>query len=155
MIVKIRICIVVGLIFSMLSSAMAANAKKYAELFDKYDECYNSGDYSGSVAYLEQALTYIHSDSIFCFSDTYNGLAYAYWRLGKFDKAVDFGQKALDCDLQIGDSARISLSFAVLASIFTHQRLYADAEHYMRNAVKYVPDGNSLMLGRRYSTLGE
>ncbi len=151
-----RMCIVaVGLIFYGLSSTFAANAKKYSELYAKYEECYDSGDYSGSVTYLEQALTNIHTDSIFWFSDTYNGLAYAYWRLGNFDKAVDFGQKALNYDYRINDSVRISTSLAVLASIFTHQRLYSDAEHYMRDAIRFVPTNNSLLLARRYSTLGE
>lgn len=156
MIVKIRTCIVaVVLIFSVLPSAIAANAKKYEELYAKYEDSYNAGDYSSSVTYLEQALTNIHDDSIFWFSDTYNGLAYAYWRLGTYEKAVDFGQKALDCDYRIGDSVRISTSLTVLASIFTHQRLYDDAEHYMRRAIEYVPAGNTLLLARRYSTLGE
>ena len=154
---NIKTCIVsVGLFFSGLSSVFAVgNAKKYEELSAKYDDSYEAGDYSASVTFLEQAMVYIHPDSLLWFSDTYNGLAYAYWRLGKFEKAIDYGQKALDCDYQIGDSARISLSLAVLASIFTHQRRFVDAEHYMRDAVKFVPAGNSLMLARRYSTLGE
>jgi tetratricopeptide (TPR) repeat protein len=95
MIETIRTCIVaVFLIFSVLPSTIAANAKKYEELYAKYEDSYDAGDYSSSVTYLEQALTNIHADSIFWFSDTYNGLAYAYWRLGTYEKAVDFGQKA-------------------------------------------------------------
>ena len=150
-----KILVSVVLIFSALSLLKAANVKKYEELYAKYEDSYDAGDYSGSVAYLEQALTYIHSDSIFCFSDTYNGLAYAYWRLGKFDKAVDFGQKALDCDLQIGDSARISTSLSIMAAIFAHQRLFADAEQYMRRSIDYALANDSLILATRYSVFGE
>ena len=153
---NIKLSIVaVALILSGIQSTKAANNKKCEELYAKYEECYYKGDYSGSISYLEQVLPNIHPDSIFWFSDTYNGFAYAYFRLGRFEKAVDYGQKALECDYQIADSARISTSLALISSIFAHQRLYADAEHYMRNAIDYVPAGNSLMLASRYSVLGE
>ena len=147
--------ITIALIFSGLSFAMAANLKKCEELYAQYVECYEKGDYSGSIRYLEQVLPNIHPDSIFWFSDTYNGFAYAYFRMGRFEKAVDYEQKALDCDYQIGDSARISSSLTLMASILAHQRLFADAEHYMRGAVDYVPAGNTLMLASRYSILSE
>lgn len=150
-----RCIVIIALIFSELSWVIAANIKKCEELFDKYEECYYKGDYPGSISYLEQLLPYIHPDSIFWYSDTYNGLAYAYFRMGRFEKAVDYEQKALDCDYQIGDSARISSSLTLMASILAHQRLYADAEHYMRSAVDYVPAGNTLMLASRYSILSE
>ena len=153
---NLRLSIVVAaLIFSGIQSAKAANHKKCEELYAKYEECYYKGDYSGSISYLEQILPNIHSDSIFWFSDTYNGLVYAYFRLGRYEKAVDYGQKALECDYQIGDSARISTSLALISSVFAHQRQYANAEHYIRVAVDYVPAGNSVMLARRYSNLGE
>ena len=153
---NIRLSIVAAaLIFSGIQSTKAANNKKCEELYAKYEECYYKGDYSGSISYLEQVLPNIHPDSIFWFSDTYNGFAYAYFRLGRFEKAVDYEQKALECDYQIGDSARISTSLTLMASILAHQKLYADAEHYMRNAVDYVPAGNTLMLASRYSILSE
>ncbi|MBR6251054.1 MAG: helix-turn-helix domain-containing protein [Bacteroidales bacterium] len=44
---------------------------------------------------------------------------------------------------------------ALLAAIFTHQRLYSDAEHYMRSAITMVPADNDMMLSMRLSTLGE
>lgn len=153
---NIKLSIVAAaLILSGIQSTKAANNKKCEELYAKYEECYYKGDYSGSISYLEQVLPNIHPDSIFWFSDTYNGFAYAYFRLGRFEKAVDYEQKALECDYQIGDSARISTSLTLMASILAHQKLYADAEHYMRNAVDYVPAGNSLMLASRYSILSE
>ncbi|MBP5666697.1 MAG: tetratricopeptide repeat protein [Salinivirgaceae bacterium] len=143
------------LIFSALSLLKAANVKKYEELYAKYEDSYDAGDYSASVSYLEQAMPNIPSDSIYWFSDTYNGLAYAYWRLGNFDKAVDFGQRALDCDYEIGDSARISTSLSIMAAIFAHQRLFADAEQYMRRSIDYALANDSLILATRYSVFGE
>lgn len=153
MIRKILVSLV--LIFSALSLLKAANVKKYEELYAKYEDSYDAGDYSASVSYLEQAMPNIPSDSIYWFSDTYNGLAYAYWRLGNFDKAVDFGQRALDCDYEIGDSARISTSLSIMAAIFAHQRLFADAEQYMRRSIDYALANDSLILATRYSVFGE
>ncbi|MBR6082533.1 MAG: tetratricopeptide repeat protein [Salinivirgaceae bacterium] len=100
----LRICVAVALIFSVLSSAAAPNAPKFKELFAKYEECYDANDYHGSVKYLEEALPYIHPDSIIWFSDAYNGLSYAYYDLGQYDKAIAYGNRSLECDLQIGDS---------------------------------------------------
>ncbi|MBR4621767.1 MAG: tetratricopeptide repeat protein [Salinivirgaceae bacterium] len=153
MIRKILVSLV--LIFSALSLLKAANVKKYEELYAKYEDSYDAGDYSASVSYLEQAMPNIPSDSTYWFSDTYNGLAYAYWRLGNFDKAVDFGQRALDCDYEIGDSARISTSLSIMAAIFAHQRLFADAEQYMRRSIDYALANDSLILATRYSVFGE
>lgn len=150
-----KILVSVVLIFSALSLLKAANVKKYEELYAKYEDSYDAGDYSASVSYLEQAMPNIPSDSIYWFSDTYNGLAYAYWRLGNFDKAVDFGQRALDCDYEIGDSARISTSLSIMAAIFAHQRLFADAEQYMRRSIDYALANDSLILATRYSVFGE
>ena len=150
-----KILVLTALIFSVLSLVAAPNVKKFQELFAKYDESYNAGDYSASVNYLEQALPNIPADSIFWFSDTYNGLAYAYFRLGNFDKAIDYGQKELECDYQIGDSARISTALSIMASIVAYQRRYADAEHYMRSSVDYAVANDSLILASRYSVLGE
>jgi|GEM_PF-1243728 len=150
-----KILVSVVLIFSALSLLKAANVKKYEELYAKYEDSYDAGDYSASVNYLEQAMPNIPSDSMYWFSDTYNGLAYAYWRLGNFDKAVDFGQRALDCDYEIGDSARISTSLSIMAAIFAHQRLFADAEQYMRRSIDYALANDSLILATRYSVFGE
>ena len=146
---------VVLLIFSGLSTTMAANMKKFNELYAKYEACEDNNDYRGSVKYLEEALPYIHPDSILCFSATYNGLSYAYWDLGQYDKAVDYGKKALECDTQIGDSTRISISFNLLAILFTHLKLFDDAERYMLEAIGYVPSVNTQMKAGRYAVFGE
>lgn len=129
--------------------------KKFNELYAKYEACEDNNDYRGSVKYLEEALPYIHPDSILCFSATYNGLSYAYWDLGQYDKAVDYGKKALECDTQIGDSTRISISFNLLAILFTHLKLFDDAERYMLEAIGYVPSANTQMKAGRYAVFGE
>ncbi len=147
--------VAVLLILCVIQSTLAANQKKYNELFAKYEECYDNNDYRGSVKYLEEALGYIHADSITCFSDTYNGLSYAYWDMGQYDKAVDYGKRALECDFQIGDSGNISRSFNLLAILFTHQKLFAEAEHYMHEAISYVPYDDTQMKAGRYAVLGE
>ena len=150
-----RICISIALIFSIISSSTAANLSKYLELFAKYEECYDSNDYRGSVKYLEEALDYVPDDSTIYFSDIYNGLAYAYWDMGQYDKAVDYGKRCLECDLVLGDSTRISTSFNLLAILFTHQKLFDDAEQYMSQAITYVPHSNTKMKAGRYAVLGE
>ena len=151
----LRICVAIVLVFSGLSTSMAANATKYKELYTKYEECDQNNDYSGSVKYLEEALSYIHPDSICCFSDTYNGLSYAYWDLGQYDKAIDYGKRSLECDFRIGDSVRISTSFNLLAILFTHQKLFDEAEHYMQEAIVYVPHNDTQMKAGRYAVYGE
>lgn len=147
--------VAVALIFSVLSSAAAPNATKFKELFAKYEECYDANDYHGSVKYLEEAMPYIHPDSIIWFSDAYNGLSYAYYDLGQYDKAIAYGNRSLECDLQIGDSTRISTSFNLLAVIFAHQRRFDEAERYMHDAIAYVPLANTRMRAGRYAVLGE
>ena len=152
----VRICVIVAsLIFSGLSSAMAANMKKFNELYNKYEATYENDDYREQVNLLEEALLHIHPDSILCFSSTYNGLSYAYWDLGQYDKAVDYGKRGLECDLQIGDSSRLSRAYNLLAILFTHLKLFDDAEHYMIEAINYVPHSNTQMKAGRYAVFGE
>ena len=59
-----KILVSVVLIFSALSLLKAANVKKYEELYAKYEDSYDAGDYSASVSYLEQAMPNNPSDSI-------------------------------------------------------------------------------------------
>ncbi len=151
----LKICISTALIFSIIPQSTAANIQKYNELYAKYDECEKNNDYRGSVKYLEEAIQYIPADSLCYFSDTYNGLSYAYWDLGQYDKAVNYGKRSLECDFQIGDSVRISTSFNLLAILFTHQKLFNDAEQYMSQAIMYVPHDNTQMKAGRYAVLGE
>lgn len=146
--------VAVALIFSVLSVS-AANMKKFNELFDKYDKCYDNNDYRGSVKYLEEALPYIHPDSMICFSATYNGLSYAYWDLGQYDKAVEYGKLCLEYDQQIGDSSRLSRSFNLLAILFTHLKLFDEAERYMLEAINYVAHDDTQMKAGRYAVFGE
>ena len=54
-----RIIISIALTFSIISTATASDLKKYLELFAKYEECYDSNDYRGSVKFLEEALIYV------------------------------------------------------------------------------------------------
>jgi len=150
-----KIYITAALLFLTLSSTGATDSEKFDELYAKYMECEKNNDYLGSVKYLEESLSYIHPDSIYCFSDTYNGLSYAYWDMGLYDKAVNYGKLALECDFQIGDSARISQSFNLLAILFAHQRLFDKGEQYMQKAIMYVPQNNSQMKAARYAVLGE
>ena len=142
------------LVYGMLALG-SPNAQKYNELYAKYEECDKNNDYSGSVKYLEEALPFIHPDSIECFSNTYNGLSYACWDLGQYEKAIDYGNLALECDFHIGDSAPISTSFNLLAILFTHQRRFDEAEHYIQQAITYVPHNNTQMKAGRYAVFGE
>lgn len=135
--------------------ASASNNQKYHELHRQYDEYFEIKDYANSARVLEEALTLIHSDSLEMFSDTYNGLTYSYWCLGKYEKALDYGSKALDIDRQLGDSAYISSSLALISAIFTHQNMYAEAETYMNDALGMVPKDDIAMLASRHGTLGE
>lgn len=146
---------IAAVLMILTQSALAANHKKFNELYSKYEECDKNNDYLGSVKYLEEALHYIHPDSICSFSDTYNGLSYAYWDLGRYDKAISYGKQSLECDFQIGDSARISQSFNLLAILFTHQQRFDEGEHYMQKAIMYVPQSNSQMKAGRYAVYGE
>lgn len=150
-----RIVISIALTFSIISTATASDLKKYLELFAKYEECYDSNDYRGSVKFLEEALIYVPTDSTIYYSDIYNGLAYAYWDMGQYDKAVDYGKRCLECDLVLGDSTRISTSFNLLAILFTHQKLFDEAEQYLLQAITYVPHNNTKMKAGRYAVLGE
>ncbi|MBE6341767.1 MAG: tetratricopeptide repeat protein [Bacteroidales bacterium] len=144
-----------AILLLIYSSCISAANDDYTKLFAQYEQCYEAQDYVGSVQFLEKARAIIPEDSINWFADTYNGLTFAYWRLGNYTKAIVFGKRALELDRQIGDSANISRSLALLAAIFTHQRLYSDAEHYMRDAITMVPADNDMMLSMRLSTLGE
>ena len=150
-----RIIITAAIAVYGLTAIGAPNARKFTELYAKYEECYEKDDYRGSVKYLEEAMPYIHPDSIYCFSNAYNGLSYAYWDLGQYDKAVDYGKRALECDRQIGDSTRISRSFNLLAILFTKQRRFDEAEHYIQEAIAYVPHSDTQMKAGRYAVFGE
>lgn len=136
-------------------AASASNHQKYSELQKQYDEYFDIKDYANSARVLEEALTLIHSDSLEMFSETYNGLAYAYWCLGKYEKALDYGSKALDTDRQLGDSTYISQSLALISAIFVHQQRFAEAETYMNDALDMAPKNDFAMLASRHGTLGE
>lgn len=135
--------------------ASASNNQKYSELQKQYDKYFDIKDYANSARVLEEALTLIHSDSLEMFSETYNGLAYAYWCLGKYERALDYGSKALDIDRQLGDSTYISQSLALISAIFVHQHRFAEAETYMNDALDMAPKDDIAMLASRHGTLGE
>ena len=147
--------LIIGVLALTLPTKGTTDYDKFNELYDKYEQCYKKQDFSGSVICLEEALKYISQDSTACFSDTYNGLAFAYWRLGRYTKAIDYGLLALECDRQMNDSSCISRSLSLLAAIFTHQRRYSDAERYMRDAIDMVPYGDTRVMAARCATLGE
>jgi len=48
---------IAAVLMILTQSALAANHKKFNELYSKYEECDKNNDYLGSVKYLEEALT--------------------------------------------------------------------------------------------------
>ena len=150
-----RITIVITIILFALPTMGKPDNDKFLELFDQYENEYQASNYTSSISILEESLLYVHPDSLSYLSQVYNGFSLNYMQMGQYQKAIDYGRKALEYDQQIGDSCNISLSLALLAAIFTHQHQYSDAEHYMRDALKMVPYNDSVMLAARYATLGE
>lgn len=143
------------LLCALLSSASTSNDEKFNDLYTQYEQYRNEQDFNNCIKCLENAMQYIHPDSSEMKSDTYNGLTWAYSWIGQNDKALDYGQKALEIDMKIGNPQNISSTLALIASIFTQQKLYDEAEHYMLSAIEYQPKSNTTLVAARYATLGE
>lgn len=144
-------------LFFLLPIAEAAEVD-FETYFSRCAQGFRSGDYESVVVAAEEAISLVPRDSLQLESDFCSKLTTAYFRLGRLDRALMYGERSLHLDEQIGDELNLSCSLNNLAAIALSMEQYDDAEQYLTRAIgierQFASDG-TMRLAIRLGMLGE
>lgn len=115
-----------------------------------------SGQYERAIELLLPMLKSVPQDSTDVLSNVLSTLANDYYRLGQFDKALEYGQRNLDIDEKSGNEEQLSSSLNNLAAICSTIGRYEQAEEYLQRCIEIEERlGHEDKLAIRLGMLGE
>lgn len=139
-----------------LLAILLFSSQQFDILYNLHEQAVENQNYALSARYLEDAISEIHPDSLLCYSDTYNGLTSAYFHLDNFEKALEYGKKALEIDEKLKVPENISQSYTFLAAIFAKMQMWHDAEEYQLKSLTIEQNLNrERTYAARLAVLGE
>lgn len=96
----------------------------------------DSGHYERAISLLLPLLDMVPEDSAQVLADVLSTLANDYYRLGEFDKALEYGRRNLALDEKGGKEENLSSSLNNLAAICSTIGRYEQAEEYLRRGIE-------------------
>lgn len=130
-----HLCLLLTILLSMACTCAVAD-----DNFDKQlDAAYaaqDSGHYERAIDILLPMLQTVPEDSVDILSDVLSTLANDYYRLGQFDKALEYGRRNLAIDEKSGRDENLSSSLNNLAAICSTIGRYEQAEEYLRRGIE-------------------
>lgn len=95
-----------------------------------------AGQFEQAVELLLPLLKSVPEDSTEVLSDVLSTLANDYYRLGQFDKALEYGRRNLELDEKSGKEENLSSSLNNLAAICSTIGRYEQAEEYLQRCIE-------------------
>lgn len=135
--------------FSLLSATLRDRVEEAGVAFDesRYDE---------AIAQIEALLPQIPADSTDLLAEAYSVIASGYYRVGKIDLALEYGEKELAADEALGDQMSLSSALNNMAFICVSAQRYEAAEAYLDRSIEIVKQlGLDDKLAVRLGTKGE
>lgn len=138
-------------------------AKPVQILADSFHERLMAGEtafeesrFEDAIQCYESAIEVTPSDSLSALSDAYNSIAISYFRIGKLDLALEYGQKSLSIDEISGDEGNMASTLNSLAGFCMSAKRNKEAEGYIDRAIEIEKRlGRKEKLGIRLAMKGE
>lgn len=130
-----RISILLTALFALTCTCAWAKGNFNEQLNAAY-AAEDSGHYEHAIQILLPMLETVPKDSTDLLADVLSTLANDYYRLGQFDKALEYGKRNLALDEESGKEEKLSSSLNNLAAICSTIGRYEQAEEYLLRCIE-------------------
>jgi len=131
-------------------------AASYYEQIEAGIQAEEEGRFEEAIQLLEGSMGEIPTDSTQLMSDVYSSLLSSYFRTGKIEEALKYGEKGLALDEESGNMENLAASLSNMAAICIAVQRNAEAETYIDRSIEIVKQlGLKEKLALRLAMKGE